>query len=275
MPENKKFSQKVKQSNQLMVAGLQLFLDAHVFIWQNKLKRYLLISGFAFLILFSISIQGLLHWIDLNETWITKWLLNQGTHYIKLSKTELKYGVNGIFWLVRHSINANKDSFFTSIFLIIGTPYFSLISRKVHQLLLTHPKRENLGLLAEIWRGIKLSISNSFKQFGLILVITGLSFIPVLSILTPLMTFVVLAYYNGILMMDYSLERNGFTIQESRVIYKQNKSLLFALGLGFMFILLIPVIGWFLAPTYALVGGALVYKNYIQVNANTSEYKAS
>ena len=275
MPENKKFSQKVKQSNQLMVAGLQLFLDAHVFIWQNKLKRYLLISGFAFLILFSISIQGLLHWIDLNETWITKWLLNQGTHYIKLSKTELKYGVNGIFWLVRHSINANKDSFFTSIFLIIGTPYFSLISRKVHQLLHTHPKRENLGWIAEIWRGIKLSISNSFKQFGLILVITGLSFIPVLSILTPLMTFVVLAYYNGILMMDYSLERNGFTIQESRMIYKQNKSLLFALGLGFMFILLIPVIGWFLAPTYALVGGALVYKNYIQVNANTSEYSAS
>ena len=275
MSENKKFSQKVKHSNQLMVAGLQLFLNAHVFIWQNKLKRYLLISGFSFLILFSISIQWILYWIDINETWITNWLLNQGSHYIKLSETELKYGVNGVFWLVRHSINANKDSFFTSIFLIIGTPYFSMISRKVHQLLATHPKRENFGWTAEIWRGIKLSISNSFKQFGLILIITGLSFIPVLSILTPLMTFIVLAYYNGILMMDYSLERNGFTIQESRVIYKQNKSLLFALGLGFMFILLIPVIGWFLAPTYALVGGALVYKNYIQVNANTSEYNAS
>ncbi len=270
MSEPKKINQKLKNSNQLMVSGLQLFLDAHVFIWQNKLKRYLLISGFSFLILFSISIQGLLNWIELNETWITEWLLNQGTHYIKLSKTELKYGVNGIFWIVRHSINANKDSFFTSIFLIIGTPYFSMISRKVHQLLQTHPKRKNFGWTAEIWRGIKLSLQNSLKQFGIILVITGLSFIPVISILTPLMTFILLAYYNGILMMDYSLERNGFTIQESRVIYKQNKTLLFALGLGFMFILLIPVIGWFLAPTYALVGGALMYKNYIQTNDSTS-----
>ena len=270
MPEKKKFTQKVKDSNQWMVAGLQLFLDAHKFIWQNKLKRYLLISGFTFLILFSIGIQGLLNWIDLNQTWITKWLLDKGAHYIKLSQTELKYGVNGIFWLIRHSINANKDSFFTSIFLIIGTPYFSLISRKVHQLLNTQPKRENFGWLAEIWRGIKLSISNSIKQFGLILIITGLSFIPVLSILTPLLTFIVLAYYNGILMMDYSLERNGFTIDESRTIYKQNKSLLFALGLGFMFILLIPVIGWFLAPTYALVSGAFVYQQFIQDKDTTS-----
>lgn len=270
MPDKKVFTQKVKDSNRWMVAGLQMFLDAHEFIWQNKLKRYLLISGFTFLILFSISIQGLLHWIDVNESWITKWVLKQGANYIKLSKTELKYGVNGIFWLIRHSINTNKDSFFTSIFLIIGTPYFSLINRKVHQLLHTIPKRENLGWIAENWRGIKLSISNSFKQFGLILLITGLSFIPILSVLTPLMTFIVLAYYNGILMMDYSLERNGFTIDESKVIYKHNKSLLFALGLGFMFILLIPVIGWFLAPTYALVCSAFVYKQFIQDKDTTS-----
>ena len=270
MPDKKKYIQKIKDSNQWMVTGLQLFLDAHVFIWQNKLKRYLLISGFAFLILFSISIQGLLHWIDLHETWITKWLLEQGSKYVKLSQTELKYGANGVFWLVRHSINANKDSFFTSIFLILGTPYFSLISRKVHQLLHTHPKRENLGWMAEIWRGIKLSMRNSIKQFGLIILITGVSFIPVLSIITPLLTFIVLAYYNGILMMDYSLERNGYTIDESRTIYKENKSLLFALGLGFMFILLIPVIGWFLAPTYALVSGALIYQKFIQEKDNTS-----
>ena len=270
MSVNQKNTQKLKVSNELIVAGLQFFLDAHVFIWKNKLKRYLLISGFSFLVLFSISIQGLLHWIDLNEAWITKWLLAKGSYYVKLSKIELNYGINGVFWIVRHSINANKDSFFTSIFLVIGTPYFSIINRKVHQLLQTKAIRTNFGWSAEIWRGIKLSISNSLKQFGLILVITGLSFLPIISIITPLLTFSVLAYYNGILMMDYSLERNGFTISESRLIYKQNKSMLFALGLGFMFILLIPVIGWFLAPTYALVTGALFYKNYIQVKESTS-----
>jgi CysZ protein len=270
MAEKLKFAQKISISNKLIVAGLQLFLDAHLFIWQNKLKRYLLISGFSFLILFSISIQGLLHWIDVNESWLSTWLIHKGAHYIKLSKTELKYGVNGIFWVVRHTINSNKDSFFTTLFLIIGTPYFSIISRKVHLILQTKAIRENLGWTAEIWRGIKLSISNSLKQIGLILVITALSFIPVISIITPLLTFIVLAYYNGILMMDYSLERNGFTIKESRIIYRKNKSLLFALGLGFMFILLIPVIGWFLAPTYALVSSALVYRNYIQAKDNTS-----
>ena len=40
MPVKKKFTQKVKDSNQWMILGLQLFLDVHNFIWQNKLNRY-------------------------------------------------------------------------------------------------------------------------------------------------------------------------------------------------------------------------------------------
>ncbi len=275
MKKKSKFTDKLISSNERLIEGLALFLESHTFIWKNKLKRYLLISGILFLTLFSISIQGLLNWIDYLEPSLTKWLMKESVKYLILSKKELSYAIKGAFWLVRHTIDSNKDSFFTTLFLIIGTPYFSLISRKVHQLLQTKARRTNFGWTAEIWRGIKLSFSNSIKQLALILIITGISFIPVLGIITPLLTFCVLAYYNGILMMDYSLERNGYTITESRIIYKQNKTLFFSLGLGFMFILLIPVIGWFLAPTYALVGGALVYKNYIQVNANTSEYNAS
>jgi len=40
MPLKKKFTQKVKDSNQWMILGFQLFLDVHNFIWQNKLNRY-------------------------------------------------------------------------------------------------------------------------------------------------------------------------------------------------------------------------------------------
>ena len=77
--------------------------------------------------------------------------------------------------------------------------------------------------------------------------------------ITPLATFVVQAYYNGILITDYSLERRDYSIQETNKYYKQNKSSMFAIGLGFMFLLLIPVVGWFLAPTYALVASSFYF----------------
>jgi hypothetical protein len=43
-----------------------------------------------------------------------------------------------------------------------------------------------------------------------------------------------------------------------------HKPEMFALGLGFMFILLIPVIGWFLAPTYGLVASYLFFSKNSQ-----------
>lgn len=62
-------------------------------------------------------------------------------------------------------------------------------------------------------------------------------------------------------MTDYSLESEGINRKESTQFYIQNKPILFSIGLGFMFLLLIPVVGWFLAPTYALTASSLYFFN--------------
>ena len=60
-------------------------------------------------------------------------------------------------------------------------------------------------------------------------------------------------------MSDYSLEQQGYSVKESRAFYSENKAKLFSIGLGFMFLLLIPVVGWFFAPTYSLVASSLFF----------------
>lgn len=162
--------------------------------------------------------------------------------------------------MLKTAIDSNKDSIFTSLFLFIGTPYFSFISEKVHQILTKTSKPFTIkGWLKEIKRGLALSITNSIKQLGFALLITLISFIPIIGIISPLLTFTVLAYYNGILMTDYSLESEGYNLKESKMFYSQNKPIMFSFGLGFMFLLLIPVVGWFLAPTYALTASSLYF----------------
>lgn len=257
-----KIKDKIKVNNSKTIIGLEFFFDAHNFILKNKLSKYLLISGALFLLVFSISIKAVIAGIESIEPWLTDWIISNFKGYINFSIADLKLGIKGAFWLIKTAIDSNKDSIFTSLFLIIGTPYFSFISEKVHKILTKTSKPFTFkGWLKEIGRGLKLSITNSIKQLGFVLMITLISLIPIIGIFSPLLTFIVQAYYNGILMTDYSLEREGYNLKESKKFYSQNKPIMFSIGLGFMFLLLIPVVGWFLAPTYALTASSLYFFN--------------
>ena len=251
---------KIRRYNKSVVEGLTFFIKAHDFVWKNNFKWLLLVSGCSFLVLFSLSIKLIIGGVEQSQPFVTHWLIVHGKGYLNIPITQLKSGIDAGFWLLEKAIKANKDSLFTVLFLIIGTPYFSYISSKVALLL---GKKNSSFTFKQLWkeikRGLKLSIRNSVKQFFLILVITGFSFIPIIGIFSPLLTFIVQAYYNGILMTDYTLERNSYDVKESKRYYKEHKPYLFSIGLGFMFLLLIPVIGWFLAPTYALVASALFF----------------
>ena len=255
-----KIKTKVKISNSKIIIGLEYFIKAHQFVWKNQLGRHLLISGFIFLLFFSGTIKLLIYSINSFEPQVTTFLISILKDYLNFSVEELKIGIKAIFWLIRNAVESNKDSIFISIFLVVGTPYFSFISRKVENIIHNRSANLNSGnLWKEIIRGLKISIKNSFKQFFLIVLITLFSFIPFLGILSPLLIFIVQTYYNGILMSDYSLEQQGYSVKESRAFYSENKAKLFSIGLGFMFLLLIPVVGWFFAPTYSLVASSLFF----------------
>jgi len=256
----KKLKGKINYYNETMVSGLQLFFKAHNFILANKLKRYLFISGFFFLVLFSIGINWLLNLMASIESPTIEWAIPKINIFFNFTDEELRQGFTAVFWILRKTIIVNKDAIFLFIFMIIGTPYFSFISSKTEELIngKTYPFKWKI-FIGEIRRGLKISIRNTFKQLLFFIAITLIAFIPYMFVITPLATFIVQAYYNGVLITDYSLERNQFTIKESEQYYKKNKTSMFTIGLGFMFLLLIPVIGWFVAPTYALVASAFYF----------------
>lgn len=223
-------------------------------------KKYLLISGFAFLLLFTIIIKLILSGVESSQEPLTKWLLPYLQKYLTLNPEDIKNGIKGLFWLIKKAIESNKDAIFSTVFLIIGTPFFSFISSKTEEIKTgkTYPFQWS-GFIKELKRGLSLSIRNSSKQWGIILIITIIALIPLIDIFTPLITFIIQAFFNGILMTDYTLERQGFSVKESEEFYNHHKPEMFAIGFGFMFLLLIPVIGWFIAPTYGIVASYLYF----------------
>lgn len=236
------------------VSSLKAYFDAHFFIRRNTFGRFFIFSGLFFLIFFTVSVRVLINVIRSFEPLVIENFTDTIQLFVNFDAKQIAEGINAFFWLLEYSINSNKDSIFAFVFMIIGTPFFSFVSSKTEEIVSgVQYQFKWRTFFREVYRGLSISIRNSFKQFGLIILITLISFVPYLGIVAPLMTFIVHAYFYGIVMTDYSLERRGINVKESQKFYSKHKAQMLGVGLGFMFLLLIPVIGWFVAPTYALV----------------------
>lgn len=149
-------------------------------------------------------------------------------------------------------------SLFKFLFLIIGSPVFAYLSEKTASIIEGKDFPFSFTQLGkDILRGIKLALRNSVWQTVYVLSILLLSLIPLIGWLTPILAVLVECYYYGFSMLDYSMERQKKTPAESIFYIGNHKGL--AIGNGFIFYLMhmLPIIGWILAPSYAVVAATL------------------
>ena len=65
------------------------------------------------------------------------------------------------------------------------------------------------------------------------------------------------AYYDGFSVMDYTLERKKYSVRASTAFAQKNKARLMGVGMGFVLMMAIPIIGWLAAPGYGTVAATL------------------
>jgi CysZ protein len=149
-------------------------------------------------------------------------------------------------------------SLFKYLFLIIGSPVFAYLSEKTEAIIEGKDIPFNFRqLFKDIIRGIRLSARNSLWQTVYTLSILVLSLIPILGWLTPALAVLIECYYYGFSMLDYSMERHKKTPAESIYYVASHKGLAIGNGLVFYLLHFLPIIGWVLAPAYAVVAATL------------------
>jgi len=82
--------------------------------------------------------------------------------------------------------------------------------------------------------------------------------------ITPLIALLVECYYYGFSMLDYSCERRRMTAAESIYYIGNHRGLAIGNGMVFYLMHILPIIGWVLAPAYAVIAATL---SMIEVNA--------
>lgn len=183
---------------------------------------------------------GLKSWLDKEDSGLLGFLFTMG-------------GL--IVWLV---LMLFYFSLFKYLFLIIGSPLFSYLSEKTESIIEGKDYPFSFSQLGkDMVRGIRLAGRNGLWQTVYTISIVILSLIPVVGWLTPVMAIIIECYYYGFSMLDYSMERHKKSPSESIFFISGHKGLAIGNGLVFYIMHLIPVLGWILAPTYAVVAATL------------------
>jgi CysZ protein len=149
-------------------------------------------------------------------------------------------------------------SLFKYLFLIIGSPVFAYLSEKTSSIIEGREFPFSFNqLMKDAARGIRLALRNTAWQTLYAVSLILLSLVPLAGWITPLIALFVECYYYGFSMMDYSCERNNLSSSESIDFISRHKGL--AIGNGLIFYLMhgLVIIGWVLAPAYAVVAATL------------------
>jgi len=100
-------------------------------------------------------------------------------------------------------------------------------------------------------------LRNILYEFSIIIPLLLLSFIPVIGIVFTILAFIVQAYYAGFGNIDYTLERH-FTYRDSVRFVKRNRGIAIGIGIVFMAVLLIPVLGVILVLPFSVTAASRI-----------------
>lgn len=240
-----------------IVTAFQSYAMAHRFIKEHKLWTWILIPGILYMLLFMVSMYyfgetasyvvnhlidstGLHTWIaELNQAWVS---------FLFLFLFSSLWVLLMLFYF----------SLFKYIFLIIGAPLFAYLSEKTESIMegKAYPFVFK-QFLQDILRGISLAIRNSLWQTVYTIAIILLAFIPLVGWAAPVLSLFIECYYFGFAMLDHSCERHKLSSAQSIHFIARHKGL--AIGNGFVFYImhLVPIVGWVLAPSYAIIAATI------------------
>ena len=240
-----------------IVTAIQAYGQAHQFIRRHNLWKWIIIPGIIYMLLFCFSMyffgKSATSVIDflLIKTHLNEWVISMRSRILGFFFTL----AGMMLWVI---LMLFYFSLFKYLWLIIGSPIFAFLSEKTEAIIEGKDFPFSFKqLLKDIARGIGIAVRNTLWQTVYTVSILLLSIIPLVGWVTPVFAVLIECYYYGFSMLDYSCERNKLSVAESINFIGARKGLAIGNGILFYLMHLVPVLGWILAPAYAVIAATL------------------
>jgi CysZ protein len=247
------FTAQFKALLKEIVIAVQSWGEAHRFIQQHRLFKWIIIPGIIYTFLF---IAGMfIFWQSADSVW--SWVSSQLNIESWLQKARSEW-LSFLFVMTGVMLRLVSVLFYFSFFkyliLIIGSPIFAYLSEKTEAIIDGKEHSFNWPeLKKDCIRNSKLALRNCGWQSVYLIALILLSLIPAIGWITPIIALLMECYYFGFSMLDYSFARINFTPVQSIAFTGRHKGL--AIGNGLLFYLMHIII--ILAPAYAIIAATL------------------
>ncbi|MFZ1703035.1 MAG: EI24 domain-containing protein [Saprospiraceae bacterium] len=232
-----------------MTSAIRYFLQSFRYLGNPRLSKYIWISVFVSCLLFF----GMMWGIGLFTTWFSG-LLGDWIPWDWAGESVLyKWVLNVLSFVLFLGM-------FKYIALGILGPIMSLLSERLEGIISQNQVRQKPpGLLSGTIRGIRVNVVNLSKELIYTVLLIGLSFIPGFAIVTAPLLIILQGYFAGYGVIDFYLERYCNFRESNRVVRRE---WIFATTVGLLFVLVfsIPIVGIILAPILGTITSTLYFE---------------
>ncbi|TAF54864.1 MAG: hypothetical protein EAZ62_03180 [Sphingobacteriia bacterium] len=240
-----------------LILSIGAYWKAHRLIRDQHLWKWILVPGLVYAFFFYMGLSGFstsssdfIEWVVL-RTGLKSWLDRSGEGW-----TGFFFTMGGlVFWL---NLLLFYLSLFKYLFLLLGAPLLAFLNEKTqqekNQIL---PTTLPIPWIQRLTRAWKMLVRNALWQSVYLICILLVSLIPVVGWLTPLLAILIECYYLGLSLFDYSMERKGKSMAETLHLMGNRNGLAIGIGSVFIVLHLVPLLGWILAPGYAMVAATI------------------
>lgn len=246
------------------IKGLEGYAGAYSLISKLKLWKYFgvpILISFVVAALIAVAAYG---WSDNLGAYMAKvWVWDLG----KETFTSIVNFVAGIIILALGLI------LYKHIIMALSAPFMSPVSEKIEAHLTGKTYTPRKGTFhSQLMRGIRINFRNLGMELLLTIPILLLKFVPVVNIFSTVLLFLVQAYYAGFGNMDYTLERH-YNYKTSLQFVRQRRGLAIGNGIGFLLLLLIPVLGVILVLPLSVTAASIRTVEALQESNSTDVVK--
>jgi len=242
-----------------IIIAFQSYVKAHHFITKHKLWKWILIPGILYAVLFCVGMYFF---------WSSAVIaVGDLSHFLHIDRfLQHRQSATLSFFFVMGGMMVHLTlvffyfSLFKYLFLIIGSPLFAYLSQLTEGLINGQKDDFNFDrslMMRDMRRGIRVALRNITWQTVYTICILILSFIPLIGWITPVISTFVECYYYGFSMLDYSCQRHKLSQSEAHAYISQHKGLAIGNGIIFYGMHFVPILGWVLAPAYAVIAATI------------------
>jgi CysZ protein len=225
--------------------GLRAYSEAHRVIFKYKLTKYLWLPGIVTLVYTTVFFAIIWHFsqrIAAEADSYPAWLRWMGDFTYWFLKSVYWVAAIFVFWVS-----------LKYVLQVLLSPILSNLSVAVEKRVWgQEPDPITWGeFFQDMGRSLMLAIRNGVIEISLCLVV---GFIPGVGQVAGLL---ISSYFYGFGYMDYVLERKRMSIPQAVAFCRAHKGLAVGIGMVNNLLMLVPFVGWVLAPTYATVAATL------------------